>query len=29
LNCSLFTGGYQGRGYRWGDQQCLGPLPGK
>ena len=26
LNCSEFTGGYQGRGYRWGQQECIGPL---
>ncbi len=25
LNCSHFTGGYQGRGYRWGTQECIGP----
>ena len=29
LNCSHFTGGYQGRGYRWGKQQCIGVVPGK
>ena len=29
LNCSHFTGGYQGRGYRWGKQECIGPLPQK
>ena len=26
LNCSHFMGGYQGRGYRWGTQKCIGPL---
>ena len=29
LNCSHFAGGYQGRGYRWGEQQCIGAAPGK
>ena len=27
LDCREFTGGYQGRGYRWGTQECVGPLP--
>jgi hypothetical protein len=26
LNCSQFVGGYGGRGYRWGTQECIGPL---
>jgi hypothetical protein len=26
LNCNQFTGGWQGRGYRWGKQECIGPL---
>lgn len=29
LDCNHFTGGYQGRGYRWGKQECIGPLPQK
>ncbi len=25
LNCSQFTGGYQGRGYKWGQQVSISP----